>query len=84
MCDCCGRGIGGGGGGYGGIKSDGGRPDSGGEHTTQCADVMLWSCAPETCTVLSGSVVPINFLIKGKKAYLFGLSQSLVIKKLGK
>ena len=23
----------------------------GGEHTTQCADGVLWSCAPETCII---------------------------------
>ena len=38
----------------------------GGEHIVQCADDVLWNCAPETCVILLTSVAPINS-IKSKK-----------------
>ena len=28
----------------------------GGEHTTQCADDVVWNCAPENCIILLTSV----------------------------
>ena len=39
---------------------------TGGEHTTQCADGVLWSCAPETC-IISLTCVTQKNSIKRKK-----------------
>ena len=56
--------------GIGGINGDGRRPEWGGKHTIQCADVW-WNCAPKTCIILLTSVTP-KFIKKEKsKVYLF-------------
>ena len=59
----------GGAGGYRGVNGDAGRLDFlmwGGEHITQCADDVLWSCAPETCINVFTSVTPINSINREK------------------
>ena len=46
------------------ISGDGRRVDLGGKHTIECADDVLWNCAPETCIILLTSDSPINLIKK--------------------
>ena len=48
------------------ISGDGRRVDLGGKHTIECADDVLWNCAPETCIILLTNVTSISS-IKRKK-----------------
>ena len=50
--------------GTGRINGDG-HLTSGGEHTMQCIDQVLWSCAPETCTIVT-QCYPNKFNKKGE------------------
>ena len=55
------------------INDDGRRFDLGGEHTLQCADDVLWNCAPETCIILLTSVTSINATKSKKMQNIFYL-----------
>ena len=50
----------------------------GGEHTVQCTDGVLWSCAPETCIILLTSVTPINLIKRQKRNYCPDMRKSLI------
>ena len=41
----------------------------GGEHTTRCADDVLWNCAPGTCMILLTRVTPINPIKRKKRKW---------------
>lgn len=45
----------------------------GGEHTIECTDDVLYSCAPETGILLITSVIPINSLKRERREMLNNL-----------
>ena len=51
-----GEGVGGVEAGTGGYRVMEGDLTWGGEYTTECADAVLWNCAPDTCIILLTSV----------------------------